>query len=193
MVGECPEVEVSVRGKRIPCILDTGSQVTLFSRSFFQKHFCTDELRDAGEVPWLTLKAANGLNIQYVGYAVLDFEVGGVQILDKGVVIVKDSCLGADCGILGMNVIADCLTQVFQGTHPGEAAFRSTTSPRAGAAWTKAFAACRRALTTTLGPLLQGVATLEPQPPVVLPPEMEVMLWTQVPQGKDLADCLVIV
>ncbi|KAL2087264.1 hypothetical protein ACEWY4_018323 [Coilia grayii] len=92
-----------------------------------------------------------------------------------------------------MNVIADCWTQVFQGTHPGEAAFRSTTSPRAGAAWTKAFAACRRALTTTLGPLLQGVAKLEPQPPVVLPPEMEVMLWTQVPQGKDLADCLVTV
>ncbi|KAL7846619.1 hypothetical protein SRHO_G00215990 [Serrasalmus rhombeus] len=42
-------------------------------------------------------------------------------------------------------------------------------------------------------PCLQGVVKLDPQLPVVLPPEKEVMLWTQISQGKGLADCLVIV
>ncbi|KAJ8375238.1 hypothetical protein SKAU_G00058180 [Synaphobranchus kaupii] len=32
IVGECPEVEIRVQVKLIPCILDTGSQVTLISQ-----------------------------------------------------------------------------------------------------------------------------------------------------------------
>ncbi|KAL7849996.1 hypothetical protein SRHO_G00193450 [Serrasalmus rhombeus] len=117
----------------------------------------------------------------------LDYEVGGIPLSDQGVVTVKASCLGADCGILGMNIIADCWTQVFQGTHPVEMVFRSTNSPRAGAAWTQAFAACRQTLMSAPGPCLQGVAKLEPQLPVVHTPDMEVMLWAQVPQGGGAA------
>ena len=150
-------------------------------------------MHDASEVPWLTLRAANGLTIPYVGYILLDFEVGGVQLSDKGVVIVKDSCLGSKCGILGMNIISKCWQQVFEGTHPGEAAFRTTNNPTAGEAWAQAFATCRRALVSGPGPYLQGVAKLEPQPPFTLPPEMEVMLWTKVPQGSGHPDCLVMV
>ena len=76
LVGESPEVEVLVQGKRIPCILDTGSQVTLFSQGLFQHHLQGTEMKEVGDIPWLTLKAANGLALPYVGYTVLDFEVG---------------------------------------------------------------------------------------------------------------------
>lgn len=193
MVGDCPRVEVGVQGRRIPCILDTGSQVSLFSHTFFRKHFGNNTLRGVEEVPWLTLRAANGLTIPYLGYTVLDFEVGGIRLPDKGVVIVQDSCLGAECGILGMNVISDCWAQVFGGSHPGETAFRSTTTQKAGAAWAKAFAVCQK----TLGPgpmaHVEGVAKLERQPPVVLPPETEMVVWTRVPQGTGQTDCWVMV
>lgn len=37
----------------------------------------------------LTLKTANGLDISYVGYAILDFEVAGIRLQERGV-IVKD-------------------------------------------------------------------------------------------------------
>lgn len=37
LVGMCPGVEVVVAGVKLPCLLDTGSQVTLFSETFFQK------------------------------------------------------------------------------------------------------------------------------------------------------------
>ncbi|KAL6104682.1 uncharacterized protein ACO6RY_14356 [Pungitius sinensis] len=56
LVGECPEVEVLVQGKLIPCILDTGSQVTLFSQSLFQRYLRGEGMKSAGEVSWLTLK-----------------------------------------------------------------------------------------------------------------------------------------
>lgn len=193
MIGNCPRVEVLVQGKRVPCILDTGSQVSLFSHSFFRKHFGEGVLRGAGEIPWLTLRAANGLTIPYIGYTIMDFEVGGISLPGKGVVIVRDTCLGAECGILGMNVISDCWTQVFQGSHPGEVAFKSTTTQVAGEAWGRAFAACRKALVQGPSPPLQGVAKLERQPPLVLPPEAEMVVWTCVPQGAGRADCWVLV
>lgn len=108
IVGSCPGVEVEVAGVKVPCILDTGSQVTLFSESFIQKWLGHIKPRGADDLNWLTLKAANGLSIPYTGYAILDFSVAGVKVPGKGVVIVKDECLGVEKGILGMNVITDC-------------------------------------------------------------------------------------
>lgn len=61
LIGQCPEVEVMVQGKNVPCILDTGSQVTLFSQSPFQKYVQQEPIHEAGEIPWLTLKAAKGV------------------------------------------------------------------------------------------------------------------------------------
>ncbi|XP_041961524.1 uncharacterized protein LOC121719808 [Alosa sapidissima] len=46
LVGESPEVEVLVQGRRVPCILDTGSQVTLFSQGLFQSHLQDTELKE---------------------------------------------------------------------------------------------------------------------------------------------------
>lgn len=68
---------VDVQGQQVPCLLDTGSQVTMFSQSLFQQHFGVEGIQDPSSIPWLTLKAANGLQIPYVGYAVLDFTIGG--------------------------------------------------------------------------------------------------------------------
>ena len=125
LVGQCPEVELTIHGVKIPCVLDTGSQVTLFSYSLFQRCVAPELLQDPDRIPWLTLKAANGLRIPYIGYAVLDFAVGGIEVKDKGIVIVKDSCMGTEYGLLGMNVIKDCWEKLFLNGHPGEMAFKS--------------------------------------------------------------------
>lgn len=76
-IGECPTVEVLAGGTNIPCILDTGSQVTLFSETFVKMHFKDLETEKGTKINWLKLKAANGLNIPYVGYIMLVFKVGG--------------------------------------------------------------------------------------------------------------------
>lgn len=50
IVGTWPGVMVEAEGVKVPCILDTGSQVTLFSETFFQKWFSHIHLRDKGDL-----------------------------------------------------------------------------------------------------------------------------------------------
>ncbi|KAF4116543.1 hypothetical protein G5714_004032 [Onychostoma macrolepis] len=62
LVGRCHLVEIKVNGVSVRCLVDTGSQVTLFSESLSKDLFDAHHLPGA-EVPWLTLRGANGLNI----------------------------------------------------------------------------------------------------------------------------------
>lgn len=109
MIGHSPVVEVRVGGKKIQCLVDTGSQVTLFSESLSHEVFGRQGARGM-EAPWLTLKGANGLDIPYIGYRLTDLEIHGVIVPQKGVIIVQDHCspthrapLGNECplGMLG--------------------------------------------------------------------------------------------
>ncbi|XP_041961507.1 uncharacterized protein LOC121719796 [Alosa sapidissima] len=148
---------------------------------------------DSSSISWLALKAANGLNIPYVGYAVLDFQIGGIDVKGKGVVIVRDDCINTECGLLGMNVITDCWAGIFCGGHPGVTAFKSVFSPAAEKVWDAAFAACQRTNVSVTCMELQGVARLPQQPPVVIPPSTEMMVWAQVPQAAGQPDCPVLI
>ena len=176
LIGECPGVEVEVNGQIIPCLLDTGSQVTLMSQTLFRQRLGNVGLEVGEESRWLSLKAANGLQIPYIGYALLDFKVGGVQLHNKGVFIVNDDCLGAERAILGMNIIADCWQELMHGLHPGEAAFRSQLPPRAEREWGKAFAVCQQA---SMGPTppFQGHVRLPKSETIVVPAESELLVW----------------
>lgn len=74
-VGECPDVVIKINGCSIPFVMDTGSQVTLLSRSLFRKYFEGTGVTSADNIPWLTLRAANGLEIPFVGYVLVDCTV----------------------------------------------------------------------------------------------------------------------
>lgn len=112
-MGHCPLVEIKVNGVNVRCLVDTGSQVTLFAESLSKELFSAHYLPEA-EVPWLTLRGANGLDIPYIGYRVTDFEIHGTVIPQKGIVVVRDSCLGAHRALLGMNVIMECWEELFR-------------------------------------------------------------------------------
>lgn len=159
IVGDCPHVEVEANGKTIPCVLDTGSQVTLVSKAFFTGYFGDIDMNCAYDSPWLTLRAANGLHIPYVGYAVVDFAIGGVHVPQKGIVVVEDGCMGADHAILGMNVIAHCWDELAKGKHPGLAAFKSLVLPGAGQAWEQAFSICQSYSSRACHSLSRGGST----------------------------------
>jgi len=86
--------------------------VSTITESFFNQHF-----RPRGSDPLdtnkrLTLTAANGLEIPYIGYLELDFEEQGVTIPQRGILVVKDppdlqsrTSKEAVPGLLGMNII----------------------------------------------------------------------------------------
>ena len=117
LVGNCPVLCVHMGGVAVPCLIDTGSMVTTITESFFMKHFTHLQRKDC---KWLGLKAANGLDIPYIGYLELDVVVLGQCISERGILIVKDPTdVGLQGrkvetpGILGMNVLGDCYRTLF--------------------------------------------------------------------------------
>lgn len=146
----------------MPFVLGTGSQVTLLSQRLFKKYLEGTGLTNVDEAHWLTLCVANGLKIPYVGYVLVDCMVGSIHIPDKGVIIVKDDCLGLDKGILGMNIIESVWSALAQGNHPGLSAFKTTMPLIEGQAWARALTECHRISTKLPLPLFQGMAKLPP-------------------------------
>ncbi|KAK1882365.1 Ribosome-releasing factor 2 mitochondrial [Dissostichus eleginoides] len=182
-IGKCPTVEVLAGGANIPCILDTGSQVTLFSETFLKRHFKDLETEKGTKINWLKLKAANGLNIPYVGYIMLDFKVGGVDVPQRGVLIVSDDCMGPDQRLLGMNVIPPVWEAVEGGAYPGLKAFKSTVPPASQKEWEMAFACCQRVLTSRPTEVRPVTARLTKQQPVMVPAGSEMVLWAHIPEN----------
>lgn len=183
VVGTCPLVEIWVDGVKVHCLLDTGSQVTLFSESLFNQHFKNKSMGDTAGISWLALRAANGLKIPYVGYLVADFQVGGVKILSRGVVVVKDDCLGSKQAILGMNVIAACWEELFQRGGNNPFFFASQPNHAVEREWKEAFVTCQRIQVATPKDGLMGIARLACRCPVTVPARSEVALWVKAPMG----------
>ncbi|XP_046719991.1 uncharacterized protein LOC124395501 [Silurus meridionalis] len=64
---------------------------------------------------WLQLRAANGLEIPYIGYIELDVELCGRIVSKCGILVVRDPPGGSTSvpGILGMNVLSRCYHELF--------------------------------------------------------------------------------
>lgn len=123
----------------------------------------------------------------------LDFKIGGVEVPQRGVLIVSDDCMGPDHGILGMNVIEPVWETVNGGRHPGLQVFRSAVPASLHKEWDRVFACCQRAL--AVGPTEDQPVTarLTRQQPVVVPPETEMVLWAQVPGDSGKASYTALV
>ena len=66
-IGKCPTVEISIGDNKLTCLIYTGSMVSTITEKYFQEHLKNDfEL--FSNKKYLKLKAANGLEIPYIGY-----------------------------------------------------------------------------------------------------------------------------
>lgn len=106
--GRCPETVMKIDGAEVRAIVDTGSEVTTVTEAWYRRHLFNSQLRQNN---WLTLKAANGLDIPYLG--LLDGEVCIYgRTCRASILVVKDSDDPAFAerrrvvpAILGMNVL----------------------------------------------------------------------------------------
>ena len=117
MVGGVPVAKVTVAGQPVDCLLDTGSQVSFVTESFYhailqpQGHL----LRSARN--WLSIRTPDGLEIPYVGYFETTVCVAGVTVEDRAILVVRDAGHKLP-GLLGMNMLslvpefARCLEKV---------------------------------------------------------------------------------
>ena len=108
LVGNRPVIEAVVRGVIGRFLVDTGSQVTTISEEFYQRHLAAtnNQLHDTNN--WLTIRAANGLCVPYIGYLELDVEVCGIVVPKRGVLVMSKREQGNTevCGLLGTNVLS---------------------------------------------------------------------------------------
>ncbi|KAL2102145.1 hypothetical protein ACEWY4_001313 [Coilia grayii] len=103
-------------GTPVPCLIDTGSMVSTITESFFSAHFEPLGQERLQSCHWLQLRAANGLEIPYLGYLELDVELCGKHMHDCGVLVVRDppgAMATTVPGVLGMNVISKCYRELF--------------------------------------------------------------------------------
>lgn len=88
--------------------------VSTIPESFFFQNF-KEQLQTCN---WLQLKAANGLDIPYLGYAEFDVSVFGKVIPRRGILVVKDGPTAilrpGVHGVLGMNIITQCYEELFK-------------------------------------------------------------------------------
>ncbi len=170
LVGHCPLVEIQVNGVKVQCLVDTGSQVTLFSESLSKELFSAQCLQEP-EAPWLTLRGANGLDITFIGY----LEIHGITVPQKGVVDVRDPCLGTHRALLGMNVITDCWEELFQ------ARPIRTAPPAEKREWERIVVDCRRVHTASSQGDREGTGRVACRYALSIPARSEAVIWAWLP------------
>uniref|UniRef100_A0A3P9MEE5 Gypsy retrotransposon integrase-like protein 1 n=1 Tax=Oryzias latipes TaxID=8090 RepID=A0A3P9MEE5_ORYLA len=156
-------------------------------QSLFEQHFTLAKL---GKVPVVfQLRAANGLEIPYTSYAVLDFAIEGIEIPARGVVIVEDK----NCShplIIGMNVVTACWDTLFN--WPA----RHTACPpklQKQKVWRDAFVTCRRVRATTAGDGCLGFVRLASRHPIKIPPRTELLVQGRAQMGPGGTDYCALV
>lgn len=115
LIAPCPNVDASIGGVSVSCLVDTGSMVSTITESFFLEQFAPWGYDRLQSCHWLQLRAANGLAIPYIGYLELDVELCGKVMPHCGILVVKDppGIASSVPGILGMNVIRRCYRELF--------------------------------------------------------------------------------
>lgn len=118
----------------------------------------------------------------------LDFNVGGVEVPGWAALIVENRCISGDNGLLGMNIISGCWKHITRGGVLSKTAFKSRVPMKAWGAWEKAFTFCQWVHRMTLEEISSGMAKLRRQAHVIVPPELELVVWADVPTHLEQAE-----
>lgn len=86
-VADCPEVDVLLEDMPITCLIDTGSQVTTITESFFRRLFGFN-LFNVGNM--IRITGANELEVPCLGYIEVGIEISGILVPQVGVLVIKD-------------------------------------------------------------------------------------------------------
>jgi len=88
-VGDCPLTKVKLGSVDIWSLLDTGSQVSTVTESFFRKHL-EGKVDITQSHNFIRISGANGLEVPYLGYIELDLEALGYTFPNLGFLVAKN-------------------------------------------------------------------------------------------------------
>lgn len=150
--------------------------------SLFEKHF--PQMKSSETPVFFKLRAANGLELPYTSYAVLDIEVEGITIPGRGIVIAKDEHCTHPL-VLGMNVVTSCWDTLFKQPEKSDCPPQKLQSHQARR---DAFATCRHIEATMTEDGLLGYVRPASRRIIKVPPKSELLVWGRTrkgPRGKD--------
>ena len=91
LIGPANETEVIINGKKVNALLNTGSQITLISESYYKNNLSNYPLVPV-EIPNLKVEQAGGSFIPYLGMVIMDIKVPHLTPTFKAkVVVVPDT------------------------------------------------------------------------------------------------------
>ena len=79
-----------IEGQPVKCLLDSGSEVSTLTESCVKEKLSKRDTDIIDTTGWIHIKAANSLNILYIGYLELDVNIHGHKYYGVGFMIVKD-------------------------------------------------------------------------------------------------------
>lgn len=83
-VGKCPHSTLGLGGTKIPCLIDTGSNVSTIREAFYRQRLEEKCPTLVDPSSWLTITATNNLAVPYVGYFQVTVDVLGCSIPNVG-------------------------------------------------------------------------------------------------------------
>lgn len=89
LIGSANEARVEIEDIGCMALLDTESQVTTLSESFYTKHFSSIPLKDCWSL--LRIESAGGQSIPYRGYFVASVRIEGIEDMDVPILVVEDT------------------------------------------------------------------------------------------------------
>ena len=91
LVGPTNEIEIILNGKKVNSLLDSGSQVTSVSESYYREHLSQYPLQPV-DVPGLRLQPAGGGFMPYLGMIITSLKVPHLtSTFQAKVVVVPDT------------------------------------------------------------------------------------------------------
>ena len=128
-IGQCPVTELEVLGVRFSALVDTGSQVSTITESYYKRHLQPRGRDLYNQDLHLHLTAANGLEIPYSGYLLADVTIAGQVVKDRVFLIIRDPPGGSrqHC-LLGMNILGEMAD--WMGTEDGQRQLEMETLPK---------------------------------------------------------------
>lgn len=90
LVGDCPVVTLHVNDIPVSCLIDSGSQVTTITESFYEEHIhLFQKPKDCSK--YIKLTASNGLDIPITGMIFVTVSLQEQVYADVPILVVKDS------------------------------------------------------------------------------------------------------
>ncbi|XP_062403243.1 uncharacterized protein LOC134093673 [Sardina pilchardus] len=117
-------------------------------------------------------------------------KVHGIQVPSRGVVVVRDDCLGSHRALLGMNVIASCWEELFPLKSPPSAGSRRTADAKE---WEQVFTDCHRIQAATAQQETTDTARVSCRYAISVPANSEALVWAKLPSRTRCQNTCVLV